>query len=452
MFLVKAVSYVGRGAPVCYLPHVSEPPAERKLSLPDAVAMAIGGMVGGGIFAVLGQAATAAGNAAFLAFGAAGVLALVTGLSYAHLTVSFDEPGGSFSYVEELWGRNAAGTLSWFLLVGYLFTNSLYAYTFGAYLGRLLGRDASWTPFLGSGIVVGLACLNVIGVRASAWVEDMIVYGKLTLLIVVTCVGAVAVTPEQAFPIFQGSGLSVVGAAALIFVGYEGFELLTFDYDDISEHRRNLPRALWVAIPAVTLLYVAIAFVLTGTVDAETIAAQKETVLADVAEPILGRAGLILVLVAAVMSTTSAINATLFSTGRLARRVAADRELPEVVTRWTVHGVPVVFLALQVGFGIALLFTANLEQIVTFASLVFLLVYAVVNGAALWHRVFSGWRVLLPVTGAVGCFSAALTLAVQTWMEQSGTMTKIAGIAALVLVLRGVFQWLQRPSSGSPTT
>lgn len=405
-------------------------------------------MVGGGIFAVLGQAATTAGNGAFLAFGIAGGLALVTGLSYARLTVSFDEPGGSFSYVEELWGRSAAGTLSWFLLVGYLFTNSLYAYTFGAYLGRLLGGGDAWTPLLGSGIIVALASLNVLGVQASAWVEDTIVYGKLLLLVVVTCVGALSVTGREALPVLQGSGLGLVGAAALIFVGYEGFELLTFDYEEIGEHRRNLPRALWVAIPAVTLLYVAIAFVLTGTVSAETIAAQEETVLADVAEPVLGRAGLILVLVAAVMSTASAINATLFSTGRLARRVAADRELPVILTRWSVHGVPVLFLALQVGFGIALLFTADLGQIVTFSSLVFLLVFTVVNGAALRHRVFSGWRTILPVIGGVGCLSAALTLGVQTWLEQRGTMSRIAGIALLVIVLRGLFEWLERGKAG----
>jgi hypothetical protein len=418
-----------------------------KLSLLDTVAMAVGGMVGGGIFAVLGQAATTAGNGAFLSFALAGALALVTGLSYARLTVAYDEPGGSFSYVEELVGPNAAGAVSWFLLVGYLFTNGLYAYTFGAYLGRLLGQDASWTPYLGSAIVLALGGLNVMGVQASAWVEDTIVYGKLTLLLVVTVVGATTVRAEEALPILQDSGLSIVGAAALIFVAYEGFQLLTYDYDEIDDHERNLPRTIWIAIPAVTLLYVAITFVLTGTVDAATIAAQEETVLADVAEPVLGHAGLVLVLVAAVMSTSSAINATLFSTGRLAKRVAQDHQLPAVLTRWTVNGVPVRFLGLQVGLGILLLFTADLEQIVTFSSMVFLLVFGVVNGAAMWHHVFEGWKAALPVAGVLGCLSAAVTLGVQTGMQRMESLVAIGVIAGILIVLRVGFQWLGHAGS-----
>ncbi|MDX1645172.1 MAG: hypothetical protein R3244_12525, partial [Thermoanaerobaculia bacterium] len=82
-----------------------------KLSLFDACGMAIGGMVGGGIFAVLGEGVQQAGNAAWVAFAAAGGLAFVTGLSYARLTVSFDEPGGSFTFIEEIAGPRMAGTV-----------------------------------------------------------------------------------------------------------------------------------------------------------------------------------------------------------------------------------------------------------------------------------------------------------------------------------------------------
>lgn len=410
-----------------------------KLSLFDAVGMAVGGMVGGGIFAVLGSAATNAGNAAFLSFGIAGLLALVTGVSYARLTSSYDEAGGSFSYVEELAGRNAAGTLSWFLLVGYLFTNALYAYTFGAYAARLVGVDAFWRPFLGSGVLLALAGVNVAGVRASASVEDAVVYGKVILLVALGAVGLLAVRAEQALPVMETSSGSVVGAVALVFVGYEGFQLLTYDYDDIADHRVNLRRAIWISISFVTLLYMFIAFVLTGTVSASLIAERQETVLAEVARPVLGRAGLVLVLVAAVLSTASAINATLFATGRLARSVSDDGELPNVMTRWIVHRVPVFFLAAQTLLAVILLFTTNLEQIVTFSSLVFLLVFSVVNGAALRHGVFDGWQRLLPGLGALSCLVAAGTLVVRLAEDGPGTLAVIGGVAGGLLVLRGVF-------------
>lgn len=409
------------------------------LSLFDAVGMAIGGMVGGGIFAVLGQAATNAGNGAFLAFGLAGGLALVTGVSYARLTSHYDEPGGSFSYIEELAGPQAAGTIGWFLLVGYLFTNALYAYTFGAYGARLFGVGEQWTPFFGSGIVIVLAAVNAAGVRTSAAVEDTVVYAKVAILLGLGVVGLFAVQSSQAVPVFEASGGSIVGAAALIFVGYEGFQLLTYDYDDIADHRRNLPRAIWISVSFVTVLYMLIAFVLTGTVDASTIAAREETVLAEVARPIMGRTGLVLVLVAAVFSTASAINATLFATGRLAKRISDDDQLPTVLTRQLVNGVPIRFLTLQVTLSCILVFTANLEQIVTFSSLVFLLVFGVVNGAALWHRVFPSAALALPVLGALGCLSAAIVLAIHTFQQNAVTLAVISGIAVLLLVLRGVF-------------
>ena len=84
-----------------------------KLRLVDALGMVIGGMVGGGIFAVLGQAVKQSGNAALLTFGLAGLLALATGMSYARLTTSYDEPGGSVTFVEHLAGPEVAGPPRW---------------------------------------------------------------------------------------------------------------------------------------------------------------------------------------------------------------------------------------------------------------------------------------------------------------------------------------------------
>lgn len=410
--------------------------AEAELSLFDACAMAVGGMVGGGIFAVLGTAAGQAGNAAFLAFGAAGLLALVTGLSYARLTVDFDEPGGSFSYVEHIVGREAAGTLSWFLLLGYLFTVSLYAFTFGAYTARLLGLGEAAGPWIGSGAILLLTGLNLAGVRESGVAEDVLVVGKMVVLIAVAGVGFLAVEPGEALPVLESGPGSVVAAAALVFVAYEGFQLLTYDYADLRHHRRNLPRAVWISIPVVTVTYTVIAFVTTGSLPDEVIARHGETVLASVARPVLGRAGLVAVLAAAVLSTASAINATLFASSRLARRVADDGQLPSAVTRWTRGGVPILFLAVMAAGATAVELTGSLERITTFSSLVFLVVFAVVNASALAHRTWSGWARLLPSLGLVGCLAAATALTVHTWRTDRATLWLVCGIAAALVVAR----------------
>lgn len=177
--------------------------------------------------------------------------------------------------------------------------------------------------------------------------------------------------------------------AALIFVAFEGFQLLTYDYDDIEDHRKNLPRAVYISIPAVAVIYMVIAFVTTGTLANAFIAEHSETGLAYAARPVLGRLGITAVLVAAVFSTASAINATLFASARLALRITRDGDMPRAVARWRSGGVPVVFVALVAAVAIAVQTTADLGQITAFSSLVFLLVFVVVNATALPHRVFS---------------------------------------------------------------
>ncbi|MBD3181568.1 amino acid permease [Candidatus Poribacteria bacterium] len=415
---------------------------EKKLSLLDTVGMSIGGMVGGGIFAVLGEASNMSGNAAFISFGIAGILALITGISYTRLTQTFDEAGGSFSYVEKLSGSGPAGTLSWFLILGYLFTISLYAHTFGAYTSRLFGSHYGLGPYLGGLAVIILSGINLAGVRESGVSEDILVYAKVAILLILSGVAFSAIKPQEFLPIMEHSPTTVIGAAALIFVGYEGFQLLTYDYNDISKREKNLPRSVWISIPAVIVIYMMIAFVTTGTVGDQIITKHKETILAYVAEPILGKAGFTIVLIAAVISTASAINATLFATARLTKRVANDQQLPSEITRWETGGVSVVFICIMTVFAIVIQFVGNLHQITTFSSLVFLLVFAIVNMVALIHREYKDWYIVFPIIGSLGCFSAAVALVYDTVTTDLTTLWIISGITAVLLILRFVYmQW-----------
>lgn len=424
----------------------SEPGKGKKLSLLDAVGMAIGGMVGGGIFAVLGEAAIKAGNAAFLSFGLAGALALITGASYCRLTLYFDEPGGSFSYLSHLVNSKVAGTLSWFLILGYLFTVSLYAYTFGAYSGQLFGLE-DFRGYLGGAIIVLLAVVNQAGVRATGFTEDLLVYGKIAILLAVGAVAWFAVEPEEMQPVFEHGTTSIFAAAALIFVAYEGFQLLTYDYDDIADHGRNFPRAIWISIPVVTLIYMLIAFVTTGSLADHAIAENRETVLAYVAKPVLGRAAMTVVLIAAVMSTASAINATMFATSRLAERIAREHQLPRAMVGLKVGGMPVVFLWCGALFSFLVQFFGNLHQITAFSSLLFLLVFSAVNLLAFVHRVHSGWMLLLPAAGLLGCLSAAAILIRELYFTEQNALPFIAAIVAVLGILRAVYTKINPPSA-----
>ena len=123
--------------------------------------MAVGGMIGGGIFSVLGVVVAIAGSWAWASFVLGGAVAFVTALSYIRLAERFGEGGGAFTFLSRLSHRSLAGSLSWLLIAGYVLTTAVYAFTFGHYLSNVVGGGG----LLAVGIMATLAAVNV---RASA--------------------------------------------------------------------------------------------------------------------------------------------------------------------------------------------------------------------------------------------------------------------------------------------
>ncbi|WP_234571170.1 APC family permease [Rhodohalobacter sp. 614A] len=422
--------------------------SEKKLSLFDACGMAIGGMIGGGIFAVLGEGVMTAGNATFISLGIGGILALITGVVYARLTTKFDESGGEFIFMEHIAGVRFAGTISWFLILGYVFTISLYAYTFGAYSGRLFGMESGPNFWLGGGIILLLTGLNLSGVKESGISEDILVYTKTAILIGLIALGFYTVQPDKIYPIANEGVGNMIKAGALVFVAYEGFQLLTYDYNTIEDHKKNLPRAITISIITVTLIYMLIAFVLTGSLAQDVIAEHKETVLAMLAQPVMGQLGIVIVLIAAVFSTSSAILATVFAISRLGKRIAKDGQLPHQLTDRQSSGVPVYFSLMLAALAILVQFFGNLEQITTFSSITFLFVFSIVNYMGYKHSVFNGWNRAVPLLGSFGCASAMLVLFYEMFVSNRQTFYLVLGIAVVLLLCREAYIWFHSKYKG----
>jgi len=280
-------------------------------------------------------------------------------------------------------------------------------------------------------------------------VEDALVYTKLAIILMAAGVGLLGVTRREALPVVEGSISGMIGTAALIFVAYEGFQLLTYDYDVIDHRKTNLGRSLMISIPLVTLVYILVAFVTTGALSDANIRSHGETVLAYVAQPHLGQFGVTAVLIAALLSTASAINATIFAQARLANQVANDHELPAAMFRWRSGGVGVAFVVASSGIAAAVQLLGSLNQITTFASLVFLSVFAAVNLVAFIRRAYAGAANTLPLLGFVGCLGAVGMLLWDTYRGNSGDLPVIGGIALGLLVLRSIFLLLARqPQDG----
>ena len=423
-----------------------EKSASEKLGNNAVWSMAVGGMVGGGIFSVLGVVIELAGVWAWLSFVIAGLIALATGFSYVHLAAKYGESGGAFTFLREVHHEKLAGSLSWVLIYGYILTNAVYAFTFGHYLGEAFGLGDVLTRVFAVAIIAVLMGGNILGVGEAAKLEIVAVWGKLIVLLGLACFGIWYWQPEN-LGVTKGEMGGIVGAivgAASIFVAYEGFQLLTYDYNDIEKPKKTLIRMLPIAIVVVIIIYVLVALGTASLIGASTIIEKKEVALAVAGEAAFGTIGKIIVTIAAAFSTGSAINATLFATARLTKKVAEDNELPEFLAKENKNGIPdrAVFI---LGITSAILAViGSLSDLVEAASLVFLFTFAVVNIIAV-TELKSAWR-WVSLAGAICAGAAAIVLTVRLFEK---SLMALGVLFAIVIIAVFVRPWILKKNDSS---
>ncbi|MFZ0391853.1 MAG: APC family permease, partial [Calditrichia bacterium] len=255
-------------------------PAKSKLGFNATWSMAVGGMIGGGIFSTLGVVVGIAGAWAWLSFTAAGLVALSAGYSYVKLAAQHGEGGGAFTFLREINAEGVAGSLSWVLIVGYVLTNSVYAFTFGHYLGHIANLGP-WFPRTTAIAVLGIfIVLNLRGVGEAGGVEVFLVWFKLVVLVGLAGLGLMHWAPtmlSRGVP-DAGIGAALFGAAS-VFMAYEGFQLLTYDYEDIKTPRKTLPRAVLSAIVTVIIIYIIVALGTAMLIGSDRILQHEEVAL-----------------------------------------------------------------------------------------------------------------------------------------------------------------------------
>ena len=405
------------------------------LGVTALVAIGIGGMVGGGIFSVLGLTVQVAGAGAYVSFVVGGVVAALTGVSYARLSVAVHSRGGTATFLDRAFGLKAAGPLNLLLWLSYFVMLGLYAVAFGAYLAALLGLDPNgvWRRILASAVVVCFAGLNLAGARIVGRAESALVYFKLAILLVF-CVGGLAfVDTARVSPAAFPSLGDIVYAGTLIFLAYEGFELIANASEDARDPQRTLPRAYLIAIGTVICLYVVVAFVAVGNLAPSRIASERDYVLAAAARPFLGSAGFKLIAIAAVVSTASAINATLYGAAKFTYLMAHDGELPARLGQ-PIWDRPIGGLVATTLGTLVIVNTVNIEGISLMGSAGFLIIFAAVNLAA--TRLLTNTRrtATAAVAGAIACagsLGALITYAATHIPTQLGVLGGLLAAAVL---------------------
>ena len=369
-----------------------------------------------------------------------GVIALLTGLSYAHLGLAFHGDGGSFTYIEHAFGQPAlAAVAGWVLVAGYVGTLALYATAFGAYGATLIAGTGphGWVSGgLAALVLVGFLAVNLGGAKTSGMTELIVVAIKLTILAAFAVAGIWTVQAGHFHPVFDRGLVAPFSAAALIFVAYEGFELIPNAIDEMENPHVNLKRALIIAILATTAIYVIVAMVALGNLTSAQIQHDQEYVLAVAARPTMGAFGFVLIGIAALLSTASAINATLFGSARLAMVMASEHALPHVFSlRSRVRPAPWAALIALTAMALAFALAAPLEIISTFASATFLLIFFGINLSAwrLSRRI--GFTAIWPLTGAVLTGASFALLLWRTFLAAPQSLFWIVGFYAAAVAL-----------------
>ncbi|MCB1224599.1 MAG: APC family permease [Verrucomicrobiales bacterium] len=423
------------------------PPPDPKMGAVAAALIGVGGMVGGGIFAVLGTAVSMAQGGTPVAFALAGMVALLTCYAYVKLSCKFPEAGGTAVFLDQAFGANLfTGALNLTLWLSYLVTIALYASAFASYGATFFKTPPGWLhhALISAGILLPTA-INLINASVVSKSESYVVIGKLILLALVIAGGIFHVDPQRLQPSeWAGWGQLVVGGM-VIFVAYEGFELIANAAGDVRDPQRNLPRAFYGCVIFVIILYILVAVVTVGGVAEEVILREKDYALAAAARPSLGQVGFVMVAVSALLATFSAINATVYGNARLGYGLAKDGQLPAKLDE-TRAGNPIDGVIVTAALSLVIANTVDLNAIAILSSAGFLLIFAMVCAAAWKLAPQIGARRGIAGVGFLACAGALVALLRDTAHRDPKALLIFAGF----LLAAFLFEWIYPRLSGRP--
>jgi len=421
-------------------------PKSEQIGLAAAVSIGIGGMVGAGIFSILGVVAQAAGSAMWLAFMIGGIVALLSTYSYARLGATFPSAGGAVHFLVKGFGDGVlAGGLNLFMWASYIISLALYATAFGSYAATFVTKTPAplLVKSLAVGAVVLLTLVNAFGARFMGRSETIIVLVKVAILVLFAAVGLWFIRPGYLSPALWPETKSILFGAGVLFIGYEGFGLVTNAAGNMRDPRTMLPRALYTSVVLVIIIYLAVALTVTGTLSDYEIEQARDFALAEAAKPFLGDFGFRLIAIAALFSTASAINATLFGSANVCYMIARDGELPAGLSR-TEWNQATGGLFLTAALVVLLVLSFDLSGIAMMGSAAFLLVYAAVNAGHLRVLSQTGANAIIVWLSLATCLAMLAVLGVYTWQQQP------VAIAAVVVIGAASFaaEWTYRRWTG----
>jgi uncharacterized protein len=415
----------------------------------STLSIGIGGMVGGGIFAVTGLTIEVTRGGAPIAFLIAGIVALLTSYSYLKLTLCFPGEGGTVQFLNRAFGNGIlTGAANILLLLSYIVLVAVYAYAFGSYGASFFPEvdGVFWQHVLLSGAIVGLVFVNVFGGSLVIRSENLFNGVKMLLLAGFVIVGLfMPMEWSRLAPENYVTPMGMIAGAMLIFLNYEGFELIANASEEIADPKRSLPIAYVGGVLLVIIIYVLIVMVVIGHLSFAEVAKDSDRALSEAAQQFMGRSGFFAIAVAALLATSSAINATFYSTGRLTYIIAKSGQLPGELER-SFRGQHLQGTLITALLAMLVANFVPLEAIATMGSAGFLLIFMAVNIANVRMARETGSRAWLSGLAAFSTGFALVVLCVQV-DENPATRNHLWILAGMIvgsLAIEIVYRLLTR--------
>jgi APA family basic amino acid/polyamine antiporter len=307
----------------------------RELGLLEATTLGVGAMIGAGIFILSGMAAGIAGPAAIISYILCGLMTLFTALSYSELSSSIPLAGGGYTFVHQGLGGYIAFLCGWALIFGSVVACALYALGFAEHFSPLIDLVIKVSPsikFSAFGMALLLLVINIKGTKESGKTQNFFTLAKVAMLFVFIglCIPFVKTQNFTPFTPFGFTG--IISATALIYISFFGFELISTASEEIKNPKKTVPKAILLSLLIPTLIYVAVVLVSVGILDYQTLGTSAAP-LVLIAQTVLGKYGLLFVLIAGLLSTISALNATVLAAARQTYAMGRDGYLPGKIFR-----------------------------------------------------------------------------------------------------------------------
>jgi amino acid transporter len=409
---------------------------KRNVSTRQAAFIGVGAMVGAGIFSLLGTAGEVAGAAVWVSFLLAGGIAALQGYSFARFGARYPSAGGLIEYINQGFGIGHISTVTaWLVYDANIIVTAMVAVSFGSYASTMfLDENPATVKAFAVVLVVAMTALNVAGSTLVARVQSAVVFVVVGILAVFAAVTIANVNPSLLAPSGYPGVRDIVSGVALTFFAFLGFGVVTFTAKDLADPHRQLPRAMAIAIGLATVIYVAVAIGVFGTLRVGEVIAAGPTAIAVAAEPVLGQAGFWLMSVTALFATAGATNAGLYPAAGLTEHLASTGQFPEAMGGRLADRVP-VGLVVSAAAILILVLIFDLSSIASIGSAVALTIFALVTIGHIRVRAETGARLSLLVLALVTTGITLVTFVLTTLIQEPASIVTLGLIFLISLGL-----------------